>query len=272
MHYLIRKPIFFIGIILLFSLNASAEQKRKKIITSIPPIASLIQMISGDRYDVDVIINQPFCPHHYIVKPSQLRSIKKADLVILLSKDFEKSIYKILYKNSLDFFEIMENPIFDNEDNYHIWVSVNNAKKISQIIAKYLISKSRDKKEVSYFKSNLKNTLNELDKLKFKTSNNKLAFIGCSLYYLKDDITNNNLYIERANSLKKLNDQRDMLLDYEPKCLYYDDSIRASYLKNLYQGKIQKIEVENWKSRNDYKNYYIDYMKKIKNSVLKCSK
>lgn len=260
-----KKYIFIF--LILFNSQALAKQK---IYASIPPLAGLVKMISGDVFDVDVIQKKSSCPHHYYLKPSEVNNLHSADLVIVFSKKFEKEIYKTSEKLDLKTIEIMNFKEFSNLKNNHIWLSNNNSKIIVKNLSELLINMASSKKDVEKVIKNTKNTLEILDNLKQQKTEEKVAFVGHSMFYLKDDITNNNIFIKRYSSLKKLSAITKKVNKFNPSCVIYDDSVDESYIEKFYNGKSVSLDVENWQDYSNLDIYFVKYMENIYSSINKC--
>ncbi|MCF6191264.1 MAG: zinc ABC transporter substrate-binding protein [Cocleimonas sp.] len=97
-----RIVLYFLmlGIISVFSSVVSAEPyKRKiKVLSSIKPIQSIVLAIAGEHVISQQLIPDYASPHTYAFKPSDMRKIKKADIIFRID----------------DHFEAMLNPLFAN--------------------------------------------------------------------------------------------------------------------------------------------------------------
>ena len=90
-----------LGILSVFiSRVASAEPYKTKIkvLSSIKPVQSIVLAIGGEHVVSDQLIPDYASPHTYAFKPSDIRKIKKADIIFRIDEHFEA----------------MLNPIFEN--------------------------------------------------------------------------------------------------------------------------------------------------------------
>ena len=90
------KKIFFAWCILLICNNCYA--KELNILVTITPIYSLIKNVTDDVQKVQLLIDKNMCPHDYQMRPSDVRKINRADLVITIGEGFETFLFNYLNK------------------------------------------------------------------------------------------------------------------------------------------------------------------------------
>ena len=100
MHTLIFCIFLIFCILMLSGPRVLADSQTIRISTDIAPIHSLVKQVVGDRIKVDLIIPPSQSPHDFAMKPSQIRALDEADLIVIVSKGFNPSIGRHL--NSLD--------------------------------------------------------------------------------------------------------------------------------------------------------------------------
>ncbi len=115
------------------------DHQKLKVMTSIFPIYDIIQNISGKYIDVAFAVPVAANPHTYEPEPSVVRNLSQADIYIGVSHEFDGWIEKYLSKRT-DVYSIQKN-LADNQksdvkmyENPHIWLSIQNAGKIAQVI------------------------------------------------------------------------------------------------------------------------------------------
>lgn len=102
------------------------EINTTKIVTTVAPIASIIQYIWGEYVSVDSLIEPGFSPHTFDLKPSQLIAMEKADYIIATGLSIDNFIEKntqeekhILLKDYVNLMEWEEhNHDHHNEDHH----------------------------------------------------------------------------------------------------------------------------------------------------------
>ncbi len=154
---------------------ASAESYKNKItvLSSIKPVQMIVFAIAGEHIDSEQLIPDYISPHDYSFKPSDIRKIKRADLIFRIDEHFEtvlevtlKSVFESLqYKPQV--ISLAENPNIkilpvagghkhggghDHED-LHIFTSPLNALVMAEEIADELIK--MDRNNASFYQKNL---------------------------------------------------------------------------------------------------------------------
>ncbi len=111
-----RIVLYFVvlGILSVFIGVASAEPSKTKlkVLSSIKPIQSIVLAIGGEHVVSDQLIPDYASPHSYAFKPSDLRKIKRADIIFRIDDHFE-TMLNPLFKSVADQSKIIslaENP------------------------------------------------------------------------------------------------------------------------------------------------------------------
>ncbi|WMY94848.1 MAG: zinc ABC transporter substrate-binding protein ZnuA [Arsenophonus sp.] len=87
---IITKYVFFVLLVsIFFKIEAN-------VITSIRPLGFIASAITYNVTDVEILLPDTVSPHHYFLKPSDLKKIKKADLFIWIGPDMEYFLRKLL--------------------------------------------------------------------------------------------------------------------------------------------------------------------------------
>ncbi len=190
--------IKFLSLILLhvalsFKIAQSDEGKKIKIVSSIPPIHSLVTMVTGDLAENHLIIKYNDDPHHYHLRPLDAKHLAEADLIFMIDENFEDYLHgKINHlgktklvtfanQTGMNLLKVRNSNLWlddhdhhehhdhskchhsDHLHDFHIWLSVKNAIKMVEIIEKQL--RSLDPKNSEIYKSNAKKALLKLSEL-----------------------------------------------------------------------------------------------------------
>ncbi|WMY95416.1 MAG: zinc ABC transporter substrate-binding protein ZnuA [Arsenophonus sp.] len=156
-------------VFLLFLLSVLFNVKAN-VVTSIRPLGFIASAITHNVTDVEILLPDTVSPHHYFLKPSDIKKIKKADLFVWIGPDMESflrkllinfpnkkritlmeelDIKKILLKNNN--IPLLKNKSFYNSNfyfsednihstyNVHIWLSPDVARITAKIIYDRLI-------------------------------------------------------------------------------------------------------------------------------------
>ncbi len=92
----------------LLSILAIGSANANEVLTSIKPIQMITYEITQGVSEPDVLLDSNTSPHDYALKPSDVKRIRKADLVVWYGKDLEPFLAKVLedQKNVLTISEI----------------------------------------------------------------------------------------------------------------------------------------------------------------------
>ncbi|MEA3383085.1 MAG: zinc ABC transporter substrate-binding protein [Campylobacterota bacterium] len=151
-------------------------------IVSILPQQTFLKAIGGDKVNIALMVKPGNSPHTYEPKPSQMKDISAADIYFSIDVEFEH-VWLERFQNqnrSMKIVDIskgiqkeaMSSHSHGDKHNHdyhkktkkdpHIWTSPNNVKKIVQNIYNELVK--IDKKNKTYYKSNLDKFLKHIEK------------------------------------------------------------------------------------------------------------
>jgi len=93
-----------------------------RVVTSIVPLQEMTAAIMSGVAEPEVIIDAQASPHHFALKPSQMRRLQQADLVIWISRDFESGFKRLadILPASTRRLELLPGLGIDGSDG-HIW-------------------------------------------------------------------------------------------------------------------------------------------------------
>jgi zinc transport system substrate-binding protein len=96
-----------------------------RVVASIAPLHELTTAIMKDIGEPALIIKQQASAHHFALKPSHMRSLQQADLVIWIGRQFEAGFNRIpeVLPSSAQQLELLTGLGIENGDG-HIWYSV----------------------------------------------------------------------------------------------------------------------------------------------------
>lgn len=207
-----RFLVCLIGLALsLTNSHASAAQ----ILVSTRPIYSIVKNISCDL-DVKLMTNKNASPHDFYLKPSNLKDLYKADLIIITSNNLEASLYNLIKKNEsllkktiiLDQIpniglikyghnkEIKINTHSHEHDEHnhhshehfgydpHIWLSIQNVITISRYLQEYFATLHPNQSRC--FAKKTKNFVHRLDHLQVELDSKLTKFANENLIVSHD--------------------------------------------------------------------------------------
>jgi zinc transport system substrate-binding protein len=240
-----------------------------KIITTVEPIAGIISTLSKNM-NIDVLVQNNNCAHHYHLKPSDLIKIDKADIIIYIDNSFDSFITKFLKESNAEIIKISDiknlnliKNINSQSTNWHIWMDLENVKIILNHCAEIIINKFPELRSEIY--QNLKNMEKQIDILqKFKNEKfhdiKHLILMGDSLEYLflKDnhiDITHiENSKQKTINNVLNLN---NLLSNSSSKCIITNNLSDKKQYKKLHNNiNIIFLSGEDYVMKTEFLSFY----------------
>ena len=208
-----KKLLSVVAIVVMSAISLVADDSHNgllgnklTIITPIQPISIITKQITKDVANVYTLMGLKSNPHNYEPKPSQLISIKKADIYVEIGLQSEHKLlpkFQNLNKNlkiihsdkSIDKLYLDNNDKAHihshNEGNPHIWLSPKRLKIIANnIYSKMIVLDSQHKSIYTKNYNNLIDKLNSIDS-KFKSfegayfvaSDDTLAYLAVDYGY-----------------------------------------------------------------------------------------
>lgn len=244
----------------------SEENSAKiKVTTSIVPLASIANYIGGEFVEAKALVPAWVSPHGFDLKPNQIVSIEKSDLVVYLNMDhIDGFLNKSLeWKNNVlavsKWIELLESEAHDHGEEWHedeheheehstdphIWGSSENAYIIAKHILDELIKLNPENK--SNFEANFKSFKNELDDAKsefnkdieWKIQGNFIVFHDAYNYLFAElNIDNNKKHVFRTSELSDPNSAEmkfliDEINQLGIKIIFREPQLNSDNLKKL---------------------------------------
>ena len=276
-------------------------QSTPSIVVSIKPIHSIVTKIMDGVTKPELLLDSNSSAHTFHLKPSQIKMISNADLVIVISENFELGLRKALKNiNEDSHLKISEldqliihnsrgEAIYNkNEDSskfdFHLWLDVNNMQLIATYISNIIIE--LDPKNEHIYSENLKELNLELDELKeqIKQQLAPISSIPFAIYSDTLQYFEKSLELKRpviitpfhgaGLSIKRTIDAKRKIKDLNISCLIYDTEVKAKQLRVLSEGlnlKSFKIDILG----NEFTpgpDQYFNLMKKTSSQLSLCLK
>ena len=181
----------FLGLTFLLSLNNVGAQSTPNVVVSIKPIHSIVSALMEDVSRPHLLLESSDSAHTFHLKPSQLKLLSNADLVITIGDSFETGLNKTLGNikdgshivvseieglNIYHFRNIDTNEMnkdkkdeHTNHDEHtshdlHLWLDIDNMQKTAQYINEQLIA--IDPNNSNIYEANLIKIHSRLNELK----------------------------------------------------------------------------------------------------------
>lgn len=137
---------FVVAILLLFSMPALAAPK---VAVSIKPLHSLVAGVMAGVGEPELIVKGSASPHGFQLKPSQMRALREAELLVFVSPAFERFLplaslppEKRLAMAEIPGMTLLPMRGHDEHDGHdhgahdpHMWLDVANARLLARVLA-----------------------------------------------------------------------------------------------------------------------------------------
>ena len=271
------------------------------IVVSIKPIHSIVTKIMDGVTKPELLLEANNSAHTFHLKPSQIKMISNADLVIVISENFELGLRKALKNINEDSHlkiseldqliihnsrgeEIYNKNEVSNKFDFHLWLDVNNMQLIATYISNIIIE--LDPKNEHIYAENLKEVNLELDELKEQLKQQLAPFSSIPFAIYSDTLQyfEKSLELQRpviitpfhgaGLSIKRTLEAKRKIKDLNISCLIYDTEVKAKQLRVLSEGlnlKSFKIDILG----NEFApgpDQYFNLMKKTSSQLALCLK
>ena len=265
-------------VLMIFFLISSAHiaHAKPKIVTTISPVAGMIAMLTGDSAEVISLNTNGGCPHHYHLKPSDLKHINDADIIIYIDEKFDGKIIKLSKKSNAHLIRISDNKQINFTDeagnnNYHFWLDLNNILPLQQEVSQALIKLMPEIEQTLIAnQARALQDINALTRLKNDGLINlpELIIISDSLeHFFKNTKLNiiKAYYSSEHASLQNYSKLKQILKTDKSQCIVLDRDQNIDIYKKFSKTTAQ-IDSENWQINQpkiDHNFYYNQYIKII---------
>jgi zinc transport system substrate-binding protein len=259
-------------------LHASVHAGAPRVVVTLKPIHSLVASIMVGIGEPELLLPDGASPHTYQLKPSTLKAINQAELIIWVGPELENFMQKAIHSKQKQAFALMQIPQLQrlpqrhtrhwhhaNHDAHHehahsamdphIWLSVHNAKIIVDAVTQRLILDDPINKK-AYAENRLR-TLNQLHSL-FKTMTENLQPIRDKPFLVYHD---GYQYLEQEFNLngkgsiilnphvplsgKALHELKQQINDEQIHCVFTETEFNQTQLeKNLQMLQVNFAELD----------------------------
>lgn len=275
----ISASIFIAIIMILLSQVSFANVGRIKIVTSITPLASIIAMLVKEQAEIVAIANNNDCPHHYNLRPSDLKKVKDADIVFYIDEQFDGFAGKLMNGHSKNVIKIsnfngLKIISSDSYSNWHIWLDLDNVKILLEQLSQILVGRFPEISSAVYQNfEEAKKQIDDLAKIKHQrlASLTDVILLSDSLEYFFDNSQKRvaKLYSSDQKSLKYISNLEHLLAMSHSKCLLLSLDQDVALYKN-FKVEVVAIESENWQVTNINSDLFYNQYLKIINQMSKC--
>ena len=287
----------------LLSLNNVGAQSTPNVVVSIKPIHSIVTSLMEGVSRPQLLLESSDSAHTFHLKPSQLKLLSNADLVITIGDGFETGLKKTLgnikdgshiVTSEIDglylyhFRNVDTNEIDKNEKNehsdidLHLWLDIDNMEKTAQYINEQLIK--IDPNNSDTYESNLVKIYSRLNKLKselqqqlatFKSEryaiySDTLQYFEKSFHFQKPVIITP--YHGARLSIHRTLEARNKMKDLKIKCLLYGPENTPKKLNVLSEDlPIKALRIDILGAKLDAgSDQYFNLMKGLSSQLVEC--
>ena len=134
------KPTILALFILIISGPTSIALSKPLVVATIYPLHSIAAAIMDGLNPPELLIDANVSPHHFSLKPSQVKKLQSSDLILWVGPDIEFPLTKVVKDlPSKRYLTLAEHIPYINNDP-HIWLGPENAKLISDLLVDRLIN------------------------------------------------------------------------------------------------------------------------------------
>ena len=135
-----------------------SDATKLNVITTVAPITDIVRQVGGDAIDLFGLIPEGIDSHTFDPPPSIAKKLAGADVVFLNGMHLEVSIEDLassLVRQDVELVRLGNRalPTAGENDNPHIWMDPQNARRYAQIVAEEL--SLLDSEHTDYYQSNL---------------------------------------------------------------------------------------------------------------------
>lgn len=252
--------------------TASCSAWASDILTSIKPIQMITHELTAEVSEPDVLLSANASPHDYALRPSDVKRIHQASLVIWFGPDLEPFLEKVLssHQNVLTLSSIpdlnlraysaeeLEHGHDDGHHHHgthdpHFWLGIEQAKQVAAAIAQRL--SETDPEHAKQYASNLERFLQQADETD-SAIRTQLADVKSVPYYVFHDAYDyfeqryglNNLghftvSPDRKPGAKTLIAIRKSLAENQAKCVFSEPQFQPAVIETVVRGSHAHIGV-----------------------------
>ncbi len=259
---LIRSRVIASLLVLIAGSVMADEQKQKlQVLVSVKPLQLMTRSLLGELATVDLLVPVNASLHHYVLKPSDIRQLNKADMVLWFGEDLERFLKKPLARLPTTALSLLgdntEEP--SNADNKHLkknhqanrlhgrdphlWMSPARVLQAAEKIIAEFEQRYPDKKAalaaaLTNFKHRLEQTDQQISARLSVIKNSGFyvfhdAYAGFTNHYKLNQLGYFTVDPARKPGVRRLNNIRHALEAKKARCVFVEPQFPTSLVHNI---------------------------------------
>ncbi|AZL84199.1 zinc ABC transporter substrate-binding protein ZnuA [Aliivibrio salmonicida] len=278
----------------------SAQAQAMNVLSSVKPINLIVQELTNGVSESSYLVPQSASPHDYALRPSDIKKIKNADMIIWYGNDLEPFLSKVLadQKNvitisefsSVDFYHFdqhgddahAEESGHHHNTDPHFWLGPKEALGVAKEITVQLIkidplNKDQYKSNLAAFENKLAQAVETISK-QLKPVQSKGYFVFHDAYgYFERYFGMNNLghftvSPDRKPGAKTLINIKKSLLNQQAVCVFSEPQFEPAIVTTITRGtEVHKGELDPLAIQQaDENGAYFIFLSTISNELSRC--
>jgi zinc transport system substrate-binding protein len=262
------KPLLFASTLLL---TASFTAQAANVVASIKPIQLITQEILGETATPEALLAANASPHDYAMKPSDVKKIHAADLIVWYGKDLEPFLAKVLKDRPhvltiSDIEGLSLREFGDTHDDHHdhdghdhgshdphFWLGYKPTEQVAEAIAQSLSAIDQEnsatyKVNLAKFKEKLAKQQGEIEQQLSSVKHSGYYVFHDAYGYFEQDFDLNQLghftvSPERKPGAKTLISIKKALRASKAKCVFSEPQFTPAVVESVVRGSSANIGV-----------------------------
>lgn len=280
------------------TLLVSLPAMSMNVLTSIKPIQLIANELVIESNSLDVLLASNTSPHDYALKPSDVRKVRSADLVIWYGHDLEPFLESVVAENEqvLTIADIPNLELREFEDSHghdhhghdhgshdpHFWLGTAPSRSVARAITERLIeldggNEQQYKANLAKFETNLEQTVSDIEaQLEPVQAEGYYVFHDAYGYFEEQFGLNHLGYFtvspERRPGAKTLVQIRSALSEGKAKCVFSEPQFTPAIVTSVTRGSDVLVgELDPIGSTTAVEQGgYFNFLKTVSNSFYSC--
>ena len=238
----------------LFAWSAHAE--KYKLGASIEPLTRIISAVGGDLVEVETLLPKNADIHHYAMRPREIASLKRLDLVFWFGPELEMVLARPLKRFANKHHSLLQGlrPATGQKLNPHLWLDPDNAARIAWMIAELLqqrypegaeqLHQNAEKfdQQMSELDKEMRQVFSKIDEIPFAVTHNVIENLVAK-YHLNQvailgDKNHGNYSLRNAAAFRKA------VAANKVHCIFVEPGVNATTITRIVESKVSLVALD----------------------------